>query len=59
MAYATRKKLVSPIFGASEELPNNVLPTYLNVMKYYNEIKRFLAFTKKIIIRVSPKLLKM
>ena len=46
-AYATRKKLVRPLFGASEELPNNVLPTYLNVMKYYNEIKRCLAFTKQ------------
>ena len=47
MANATRKKSKYPIFGAPEELPTNVLPTYLNVMKYYNEVKRFLACTKK------------
>ena len=47
MANTTRKKSVCPIFGDLEELPNNELTTYLNEMKYYNEVKKRLARTKK------------
>ena len=47
MADAMKKKLACPIFGAPEELPNNMLATYLNIMKYYYEIKRCLACAKK------------
>ena len=47
MANSTRKKSVCPIFGAPEELPINVLPTYLKVMKYFNEVERCLACTQK------------
>ena len=42
-----RKKSVCLIFGAPEELPNNVLPTYLNAKKDNNEVKTWLACTKK------------
>ena len=47
MANATNKKSVCPIVGAPEGIPNNMLATYLNIMKYYNEITRCLACTKK------------
>ena len=42
MANATKKKSVCIICGAFEELLNNMLATYLNIMKHYNEIKRCL-----------------
>ena len=47
MANTTKKQSVCSIFGAPEELPNNMLATYLIVMKYSHEIKRYLACTKK------------
>ena len=59
MANATNKKLVCPIAGAPEDIPNNMLAAYLNIMKYYNEITRCLACTKKNIINLSLKLFKM
>ena len=43
MANATKQKSVCPIF----ETPEDMLAVYLNIMKYYNEIKRCLACTKK------------
>ena len=45
MAAATRMKTVCPVFGASEELPRNVLPSYSDLMKYRNEGKRNLTST--------------
>ena len=47
MVDATEQKSVCPIFGAPEELPNNMLITYLDIMKYYNEITRCLVCTKQ------------
>lgn len=35
----TRKATNCPIFGASEEMTENQLPTYKQVMKYYNLIR--------------------
>ena len=45
MAAATRMKTVCPVFDAPEELPRNVLPTYLDVMK--NEVTKNLTSTNK------------
>ena len=47
MAAATRIKTVCPAFGASEELPRKVLPSYSDLIKYRNEVKRNLTSTSK------------
>ena len=39
----TRKNERCPVFGHSSNLPSNVLPTYKNVMKYYNSVKQSLV----------------
>ena len=52
---ARAKKSICPMSDAFEELPNNMLPAYLNVIKYYNEVKICFACTKQSIIHPSLK----
>ena len=39
MAAATRGKSSCPIFGATAKLPNYVLPTYIEVIRYFNQVR--------------------
>ena len=47
MAYQTRNAVKFPIFGASKPLPENQLPTYLDVMKVFLYEKPILKLERK------------
>ena len=47
MAYQTREAVKYPIFGASKPLPENQLPTYLDVIKMFSYEKTILMLKKK------------